>query len=162
MSLISLVDEQDRVIGSKERSEITDTDIYRVGALWLTNSHGEILLAQHKFTKVCNPDKWSCAAASTVEIDERYESNIYKEAQEEIGITGITFIPWRKIKVISEHVYFCQMYTAHADWKLEDFTVQKEEVEQIAWVKKNLVRQELKSTPEKYSPSLKQLEELLA
>ncbi|MEI7562268.1 MAG: hypothetical protein WCJ39_00675 [bacterium] len=55
MALIPVVNEQDEIIGYKERSEIQKEDIYRVTALWITNNKGEILIAQRAFTKRNNP-----------------------------------------------------------------------------------------------------------
>ena len=37
---IVIVDENDDVIGHKERGAIMQDDIYRVAALWITNSNG--------------------------------------------------------------------------------------------------------------------------
>jgi isopentenyldiphosphate isomerase len=53
--LIPIVNLDDEIIGYKERSEITLQDIYRVSALWIENSKGEILLAQRGFMKKHNP-----------------------------------------------------------------------------------------------------------
>ena len=55
MEIIPLVNEQDEIIGYKERAEIKTEDIYRVSALRITNSQGEILVAQRAFTKKNNP-----------------------------------------------------------------------------------------------------------
>lgn len=53
--LIPIVNLDDEIIGYKERSKITSQDIYRVSALWIENSKGEILLAQRGFMKRNNP-----------------------------------------------------------------------------------------------------------
>lgn len=46
-----IVDENDQIIGHKFREEIVQTDIYRVAALWITNSKGDILLARRALSK---------------------------------------------------------------------------------------------------------------
>ncbi len=88
MSKIIVVDENDKEIGVKERSKITHDDIYRVSGLWLTNSKGEILLAQRSFNKPRDndPGKWGPAVAGTVDEDETYKENIQKEIKEELGL----------------------------------------------------------------------------
>ena len=46
-SKIQIVDENDQVISHKVRSEVDyQNDIYRVAALWVTNSQGQVLIAQ--------------------------------------------------------------------------------------------------------------------
>lgn len=56
---IIIVNENDEIIGHKKREEIRQEDIYRVSALWLTNSKNEILLARrglNKSTTLVNGD----------------------------------------------------------------------------------------------------------
>lgn len=77
--LYQVVNDSDEVIGHKFRNDIDFVkDIYRVAALWLTNSQGQVLIAQRLLTKDKDPGKWGPAAAGTLEKDETYESNIYK------------------------------------------------------------------------------------
>ena len=81
-SLITIVNEEDEIIGHKDRTSLDhETDIYRVAALWLTNSTGEVLIAQRALSKESSPGKWGPAAAGTVEEGETYESNIVKEVE---------------------------------------------------------------------------------
>jgi len=86
MTKIIIVDENDKIIGYKERGTLNFRDIYRVSALQVKNSVGQILLAQRKLTKKKNPGKWGPAVAGTNDEGETYESNIIKEAEEEIGL----------------------------------------------------------------------------
>ncbi|GAF94063.1 unnamed protein product, partial [marine sediment metagenome] len=81
-SKIIIVDDNDKIIGYKERDTLKREDIYRVSALWITNSHGEILLARRHHTKSHRPRKWGPAVAGTVDAGETYEDNIIKEAEE--------------------------------------------------------------------------------
>ena len=60
--LIPVVDANDIQIGLKEREDITSGDIYRVSALWLTNSNGDVLLTQRSYTKKNSPGAWSAAS----------------------------------------------------------------------------------------------------
>ncbi len=153
--LATTVDEHDQVIGSKPRRELTHGDVYRVASLWLTNSKGEILMARRAFTKSNNPGKWGPAAAGTVEPGETYEQNIYKEAEEEVGLTGAIFQLGPKVLINGDdgRQFFVQWFTAESDWPLEKFTIREAEVAQIAWVPGDRLRQELDHNPEKYTPS---------
>jgi isopentenyldiphosphate isomerase len=66
MARAIIVDENEKVIGAKERDQILPTDIQQITGLWLTNSKGEVLLAQRQITKKNDPGKWGPAAAGTV------------------------------------------------------------------------------------------------
>ncbi len=152
---IQIVDENDTVIGSKERHDVDAVrDIYRITGLWVTNSKGEVLIAQRKFTKSHDPGKWGPAVAGTVDEGETYEENMRKEAEEELGIKDVEFslgpkkrrhVPWN---------YFCQWFTVTLDWELEDFKIQEAEVEQIAWIPADELARDMAEHPDKYIPSM--------
>jgi isopentenyldiphosphate isomerase len=150
-----IVDENDNLIGHKVRLEIDwETDIYRVTSLWVTNSRGDVLLAQRSHTKRSDPGKWGPAAAGTLEKDETYESNVYKEAEEEIGLTGVTFVQGPKLREDTPRRLFCQFYSAVVDWPLSSFVIESEEVEQIKWMPKKEFLQDVRKHPEAYVASM--------
>lgn len=155
---IQIVDEKDQLIGHKYRNEIDyNKDIYRSTALWLENSQGEFLIAQRKLTKDKDPGKWGPAVAGTVDEGETYESNIYKEAEEEIGLTGVDFQPKTKLRENIPRKQFIQVYFTKFDKDLSNFKIQKEEVEQIAWIPKNELIADIKGNPKKYVPAMQML-----
>lgn len=151
---IVVVNDQDEIIGHKERGTLTREDIYRVSALWVTNSNGDILLAQRKFTKKHDPGKWGPAVAGTVDEDETYEDNIIKEAEEEIGLADIKPTIGPKRRVSEEYNYFCQWYMLVVNKPAKDFTIQEEEVEQVKWLTREELERELKDHPESYLDSM--------
>ena len=158
---IVIVDENDEVIGYKERETlIPEQDIYRVSALWVRNKQGDILLAQRAFSKRHDPGKWGPAVAGTVEEGETYESNIRKEAEEEIGLTGYEFK--KAIKTRSPgtpHNHFTQWFTLTIDEPADFFTIQEDEVADIRWFSEKELREEFDRYPEKFLKSmLKRLE----
>jgi isopentenyldiphosphate isomerase len=106
MIKIIIVNEKDEIIGFKERSKVKTDDIYRVSALWAENAKGDILMAQRAFSKMNSPGKWGPAVAGTVEEGETYDSNITKEAEEEIGLVNSKFGKGEKVRVFGEHNYF--------------------------------------------------------
>jgi len=149
-----IVDEHDKLIGYKTRDEITHPDdIYRVSALWLTNAKGEILLAQRGLSLRNGPGLWGPAVAGTVEEGETYESNIYKEAEEEIGLTDYTFTVSKKLFVNGHRRYFCQFFTAVIDRPAEEFQPDPREVAQVRWINPKALRQEVAAHPERFTPS---------
>lgn len=155
-SIITIVDENDNVISSKERGLTTSDDIYRVSALWLTNSNGEVLLAQRRFNKKHDPGKWGPAVAGTVDEGESYESNIYKEAEEEIGLIGVKLrLGPKQIINGGLHRFFCQWFLAKVDKDNKEFKIQETEGEQVAWVPIKRLKDELKNNPTKFTPNAK-------
>ncbi len=142
---ITIVDEHDEIIGYKERGTLKKEDIYRVSALWITDSRGRILLARRHRTKSHHPRKWGPAVAGTVDEGETYEENIIKEAEEELGLKGIRPIKGQKIWVDDEYRYFTQWCTLTIDRGIDQFTIQENEVEEIKWYSPEELRKGFKS-----------------
>jgi isopentenyldiphosphate isomerase len=155
---IQIVNNNDEVIGVKERSEVDyQTDIYRVSALWLTNSKGQTLLARRAQSKDKDPGKWGPAVAGTIDEGETYDQNIYKEAMEEIGLENVEFSRDKKIRITHPRHYFCQWYMVSLDRDTESFTMQAEEVDALEWVDIGTLKTELVSNPDKYVPAMQQI-----
>lgn len=158
MAKIIIVDEKDNPISLKERGTVdSENDICRISALWITNSQNQVLLAQRKLTKKYNPGKWGPAVGGTNEEGETYESNIYKEAEEEIGLTGQKFIEGPKIFISTPNKKFSQIFFLTLDWQLDQFKIQEEEVEQIKWFDRDELLLELKTNPNNFTPSVHNL-----
>lgn len=150
MAKIIIVDENDNPVGLKERDEVLPEDIYRVSALWITNSKGEILLAQRALNKSHDPGKWGPGVAGTLEKNETYESNIIKEAQEELGLKNVKLEPGPKMRKASERNYFCQWYSLQLDRDVKDFDVLEEEVAGVRWISRENLVKEFKDRPEEF------------
>lgn len=161
-SQIVIVDENDRVIGSKKREDVGEGDIYRATALWIKNSKGEHLLARRAFTKKYDPGKWGPAVAGTVEVGETYESNIRKEAEEEIGLKDITLQTGQNVKTIGDQnqQYFGQMYLLLLDKSAEEFVLQKEEVEEMKWFSDEELKRNLREHPEQFVKTMEKWVEI--
>jgi isopentenyldiphosphate isomerase len=159
MSKIIIVDKNDRPIGAKERTELAPEDIYRVSALWLTNSEGKILMARRALTKIKDPGTWGPAVAGTVEEGEEYDDNIVKEIGEEIGLK--VFIADLK-KGPKIHInkgsndYFGQWYFFTTDKLAEDFIIQKDEVAEVKWFTKEELQNTLQNQPKEFTRSAEQ------
>jgi len=157
MTRIIIVDNSDTIIGHKERGTVTASDTYRVAALWITNARGDILLAQRKFTKKHDPGKWGPAVAGTVDEGETYDSNIVKEAEEEIGLLNITPDKGPKYYVTGEYNYFCQCYTLTIDTPADMLSIKEDEVEQIKWLTRDQLEKALANHPDEYLKGLSRL-----
>ena len=159
---IQIVNENDEIIAHKHRNEIDySKDIYRSTTLWITNSKSEILLAQRKLTKDKDPGKWGPAVAGTVEEGETYNSNIRKETEEEIGLTNVELKSVEKFKAGHPRQQFIQVYSTKIDKQIEDFKIQEDEVERIAWMSKTELIKDLRDNPDKYVPAMPKLIDIL-
>lgn len=155
MSLCQIVDSNDHIIGYKPRNQIDfKSDYYRTAALWLVNQKGQVLIAQRHKDKDKHPNKWGPSVAGTLEEGETYESNMYKEAEEEIGLTGIAFRSTTKMKFETPHKHFVQWFFGSCDWPESNFTLQPSEVQQVAWVDTDTLIQDVQANPSKYVPSM--------
>lgn len=159
--LYQIVDEDDEVIGHKLRHDIDfQKDIYHIAALWLINDKDEVLIAQRLLSKDKDPGKWGPAAAGTLEQGEDYLANIYKEAKEEIGLFGVDFVlgPKQRFHVRES---FCQWFIGKCNWTTEQFTPQPDEVEQVKWISRDKLRQDVEAHPDKYVPSMLEILEVV-
>lgn len=146
-SKIIIVDENDTIIGYRIRETLEPETIYRVSALWLTNSKNEILLAKRALTKAHSPGKWGPAVAGTVEEGENYLTNIIKEAGEEIGLKDIMPRVGPKIRVRTKYNYFCQWYMLIVDKALNEFVIDDREVAEIRWFTEDTLEKEIQEHP---------------
>jgi 8-oxo-dGTP diphosphatase len=158
--LIPIVNENDEIIGYKERSGEILEGVYRVSALWIINSKDEILLARRALSKSNNPGKWGPAVAGTVEKGETYESNIIKEAEEELGLKDIKIRKWKKIRVKGRYNFFCQYFISKIDKDAKDFDFDKREVMDVKWFTKKEILDIVKNHPEQLTESHKYWVEL--
>lgn len=153
--LMTLVDENDNLIWYKERWILDyDKDIYRVSALRLENPKWEVLIAQRSYSKKNQWWKRWPAVAWTVNDKEDYEQNIIKESQEKIWLKLEDYKIWPKkfIKSINQNrKYFCQRFTAKTDKKIEEFKLQREEVESIKRISKKDLLERLKNNPHDFT-----------
>lgn len=160
--IIPIVNEKDEIIGNKDRSELNyDVDIFRSSSLWITNSNGDVLLAQRKLNKKVNPGKWGEAVGGTVDGNDSYYETATREAQEELGLKDIEITKGPKQFIDAFARYFVQWYTTSTDKSIQEFKIQEEEVEQIAWVPISRLCEELKIVPNKYVDDFAETVQLL-
>jgi isopentenyldiphosphate isomerase len=158
---IQIVNENDEIIDSKERGTLLDNDIYRVSALWIINSKDDILLAKRANSKVKDPGLWGPGVAGTVEENETYESNIIKEAEEELGIEGYHFKLGPKTRTTEGSNHFTQWFILVIDKPLDYFKIQEEEVDSIKWFTKEELNRKMEESPDKFIKSFLGKREML-
>jgi len=145
MAQIPVVNEKDKIICYKDRKDIKQEDIYRVSALWVTNSKGEFLLARRALTKKNDPGKWGPAVAGTVEKGETYKQNMVKETNEELGLQNVEFRKGPKLRVCGNHNHFTQWYFLTLNKNIREFKIDSREVDEIRWFSKTQFKKEDKN-----------------
>lgn len=154
---IIIVNDDNKIIGYKDRDDRNKTDIIRVSKLWLINSKNEVLIAQRSVNKVYGTGKWSTSAAGTIEKGETYTSNILKEAHEELGIVlkKKDLIIGSPRFVQADHKYFALPHLAKCNLLATDFKLQKDEVEQVQWISIPKLIKWFNNQPQDFVPSFK-------
>ncbi|MGV8162191.1 MAG: NUDIX hydrolase [Candidatus Nanoarchaeia archaeon] len=155
--MIPIVDEEDIVLYYKDRKEVVKEEIYRVSGLTIENSKGQVLLAKRSMSKSHDPGTWGPAVAGTVERGETYESNIIKEAKEELSL-DLNISDLKKLykaRRKGNHNFFVQHFFTIIDKPAEEFLFNEEEVSVVAWFDKEELKQKIKNNPEQFVPSMR-------
>lgn len=147
---VIIVDHEDLVVGEKNSDQITREDIYRVAALWVINSKGEILLSKRPKTKIHDPGRWGPAASGSVSVGDGYYTSIQKRAKREIGLEHFACRRLHLFRRSHRYNYFCQWYKTVVDKRIDEFTPDKEEVEELRWFTRAELEKDLQEHPEKY------------
>jgi len=165
---IVVVNENDEIIGAKERDDKHQHDITRSAGAWVLNDNKEVLIAQRAVTKVHSPGKWGISCAGSVEEGDTYESCLLKELKEELGIeAGLSdLLPLSHTLKTTSHRYFCQMFVVRKNVPLSDIVVQRDEVEAVQWIAVPALSAWFAEKPSDFTASfggdLKNLEEFVA
>jgi len=155
--LAIVVDDQDNILGYKKSGDVVDERI-RITAIWIENSQGQVLIAQRHHSKRLHPLLWGPSAAGTVEKGENYLVCAQRELFEELGVSNAS------LQEFSKQIYqyrevngkrACMWYRLTLDYPTEKFILQEDEVEQIKWVEKTWLVQDLTDNPSNYVPSSK-------
>lgn len=147
---VIVVDEQDNEIGTKERENMMPSDRYRVSALWIVDEEGRVLLARRSYTKKNHPGVWGPAVAGTVEEGETYDSNIVKEAMEELGLRIEKIESIRKLHTQGDYDHFTQCYRWVYDG--QEIVAKPDEVAEVKWWSRTELEKAIEQTPEDFIP----------
>ena len=101
---------------------------------WIINSEGKFLVQRRALTKKNNPGKWS-STNGLIQLEENGVDTVQRETLEELGlkIKPDQIALFEKNHIAGEHLVV-DIYVTHADPKLEDITVQENEVDKVCFV----------------------------
>jgi isopentenyldiphosphate isomerase len=132
---IPIVDEQDNLICYKDAGERDEKkELTRTSALWIVSEDGDYLIAKRSIHKKYHPGLWGQSVTGTNEEGETYESNIIKEAKEELGIDldKITLGP-KQLVGTSGRSFFAQHFFSKIP-KTTKFIPREFEVDEVKWI----------------------------
>ena len=89
--IFPIVDEEGNTIGEAPRSVCHDGKsmlLHPVVHLHLFNTKGELFLQKRSQTKDIQPGKWDTSVGGHVDLREKIETALLREAHEELGLTG--------------------------------------------------------------------------
>lgn len=85
--VLSVVDENDRVIGVRPRNIIHARQLrHRAVHILVFNDHGCLFLQKRSMSKDLNPGLWDTSAAGHVDAGEDYDTSACREISEELSI----------------------------------------------------------------------------
>ncbi len=154
--MIPIVNEQDEIIGYKERGTCSEGDINRASGLWIENSKGEVLIIKRSDKVTFAPTTYS-VLTGTVDEGETYESNVVKEAAEELGVIISEQDLLRAEKILysnkdnpHKNRYFVQWYKIVKDIDVDTLTLDPAEVAGVKWFPKEELKNLYNEHPEQF------------
>lgn len=151
---VIVVDEKDDIIGHKDIDVLKESDLYRVSALWVVNSKGEILLTRKPHRKKRRQSAWGPAVASMVEEDETYLSNLIKNAEQDLGLNDFEPNKLEKRRIRGEDHFFCQWYITLVDRDISDLWTNKKDIHAARWFTKEEILKEVAANPQDFHEAM--------
>lgn len=155
MEVLDVLDERGQLTGQKEdRIVIHEKNLWHIHVgIWLMNPKGELLFQKRSHNKKVNPNKWT-RTGGHVDAGETPLIGIQRETQEEVGVK----IPIDKIELIDikkqsreKGKHFVYSYFAFVNYKLEDYTMQMEEVSDLKYMSIEEMEEAYKNNDENYT-----------
>ncbi len=151
--ILSVVDNQDQVIGQRRRDDIHRLGLsHRAVHVLVFRQDEQIFLQKRGRHKQESPGLWDSSVAGHVDAGETYDACCVREIREEIGIR-VREMPKRLFKLVASPqtgMEFCWVYRLVTDLELElDYT----EMEIGQWFTQVQVDQWLTDSAEKFADS---------
>ena len=131
---VVIVNERDEVIGSAPRSRMRHQRlIHRTTYVFVFSSRGELLVQERTPTKDIYPAHHDLAAGGVLVVGETYEESAYREAEEELGLRGVSLTD--RFKMYYEDAISRSFGRAYSCTYDGPFVLQPEEVASARFVK---------------------------
>lgn len=128
--LLDIVDEQDHVIGQRLRGEVYERRLrHRSTSIQVRDSRGRIFVHQRTPTKLIFPSQYDVVVGGVVGAGESYDTAALREAEEELGVSGLPE-PEFRFKFLFEtpdYSWFLQVYEVVCDLPVQP------QAEEVSW-----------------------------
>jgi isopentenyldiphosphate isomerase len=153
---ITVVDEEDTVIGAAERSEVRANGWrHRIVRVFIRNNDGKLLLQQRSQHVHDSPGKWDQSVGGHVDEGEDYLTAAQRETQEELGIAAIDLQEIGKFAVDRPAVdgFIRRFQTVYIGTWNGDVQYEPSEVASIRWLTPAEIDTWLAERPEDFTYS---------
>lgn len=151
--IFDVVDEQDRVIDRRPRSEVHRRKLnHRAVHVLVYNARGELFLQKRSMAKDCFPGTWDSSSSGHLDSGEDYDPCSIRELREELGVapTG----PIERLFKIDACPETGQEFVWIYETRHEGpFVLQPEEIECGAWFSTAHVTRWVEEFPQEFAPS---------
>ena len=115
-----------------ERYEEIDGEYRQSMHVWIKNDKGEFLIQKRSQSKRVYPGTWSITGGG-VDVGENTIDTVVRECKEELNI-DVDLDNLELIMTIKRENDFVDIYLLNQSIRLEDITMQEEEVSDVKWV----------------------------
>ena len=160
MELLDIVDEKNNLTGKSIDREIVHKEglWHREVGVIIINEKGELLLEKRSAIKKQSPNKWAICAGH-IEAGDIPQKAIVREIKEELGIDvnfeDLQFLDIfkrnKKFENGQENNTFIYIYVYKTNNKIEEYTVQVEELSQVKYFPKSEIENALKEGNSDYA-----------
>ncbi|MEJ2132645.1 MAG: isopentenyl-diphosphate Delta-isomerase [Gammaproteobacteria bacterium] len=154
-----LVNENDEEVGHLDKSSCHDGDgvLHRAFSLFIFNRRGELLLQQRSGEKRLWPLYWSNSCCSHPRRGETMEQAIHRRLQQELGVDAelkylYKFQYAAQYEDVGSERELCWVYAGSTD-AMPD--INRNEIEAWRYVSTETLEEELRRSPERYTPWFK-------
>lgn len=129
---LAVVDEHDRIIDHRLRSEIHNLKLrHRAVHILLFNTAGQLLLQKRSMKKDLNKGLWDTSAAGHVDDGETYEICAPRELQEELGVMADLTALFKLEPTPDLGMEFIQVYRCQHNGP---FVLAEDEIDESRWL----------------------------
>jgi len=156
--LITIVDENNRVIGSAPRNEVVAKGIWhRIVVVLVFNTKGQIYIQKRAPHVQSSPNLWDHSAAGHVDAEEEPDEAAKRELKEELGIIaeGLKYISTYTTQRSEGDKHYNRYWYLYTHTSDEIFSLQEEEVAEGKFVDISWLEQQLLTNPDIYTDGIK-------
>ncbi len=159
MDRLIIVDKDDKEIGWGEKDEchLIPAKLHRAFSIFIFNSKGEMLIHKRSGSKKTWPGYWTNACCSHPRKGEGLEEATTRRLREELGFACL-------LESLFSFYYKADYDSTYGEHEIDhvfagtydgDVTPDRGEVEELAFVPVNTLREDVQRSPQKYTPWFK-------